>query len=85
MLLQFADVQLQGDTYVLTDQQGKQLPLTDIAHIQQATTYLLPLLKKESLHNQAMLVMFEHDLENNRLSAQPLSIVTAEETIRLLY
>lgn len=85
VLLYFAEMKKTRASYVLLDEQGKQLPLADIAHLSEATTFLLPMLHKGLLQNQAMLVMFEHNWKLNRLEAQPLSIVTASEAVRLLY
>lgn len=85
MLLQFAEIMKTDSAFVLLDRQGKQLPLADIPHLHEPTTHLLTLLNKQCLHNQAILVMFEHNWELNRLEAQPLSLVTANEIIRLLY
>ncbi|MBP1963755.1 SWIM zinc finger family protein [Paenibacillus aceris] len=84
-LLHFAEMKKTSASYVLLDEQGKQLPLADIAHLSEATTSLLPMLHKGLLQNQALLVMFEHNWKQNRLEAQPLSIVTANEVVRLLY
>ena len=70
---------------MLIDEHGKQLPLVHISYLDEATTQLLPLLKQEHLSNQAMLVMFEHDLATSRLTAQPLSIISTQGVIRLMY
>ncbi|MDR6878269.1 SWIM zinc finger family protein [Bacillus sp. 3255] len=85
MLLRFAEMMRSGSGFVLLDQQGKQLPLADIPHLGEPTMHLLTLLQESSLHDQAIVVMFEHNREHNRLEAQPLSIVTATAIIRLLY
>ncbi|MNY74235.1 hypothetical protein D3C86_2132150 [compost metagenome] len=70
---------------MLLDEQGKQLLLTDIPYLSEPTTHLLPMLNRLFLQNQALLVMFEHNWKHNRLEAQPLSIVTTKEVVRLLY
>ncbi|RTE10550.1 SWIM zinc finger family protein [Paenibacillus whitsoniae] len=86
VFLHFAEIK-RSDTnsYVLLDEQGKQLSLTDITFLGEPTTGLLAMLNKVHLQGHAMLVMFEHNWQQNRLEAQPLSIVTADEVIRLLY
>ncbi|OAS17801.1 hypothetical protein [Paenibacillus oryzisoli] len=84
-LLQFAEVKKTESAYVLIDEQGKQLPLADIPYLNEPTTQLLPMLNLTYLQNQAILVMFEHNWQQNRLEAQPLSIVTTNEIVRLLY
>ncbi|NOV01418.1 SWIM zinc finger family protein [Paenibacillus planticolens] len=85
VLLHVAEMKKMSASYVLLDEQGKQLPLADIPHLSEPTTSLVPMLHKALLQNQAMLVMFEHNWKQNRLEAQPLSIVTANEVVRLLY
>ncbi|OPH51853.1 hypothetical protein BC351_34115 [Paenibacillus ferrarius] len=85
VLLHFSEIKKTDTSYVLIDEKGKQLPLTDISYLGEPTTNLLTMLTKPHLHNQAMLVMFEHNWTHNRLEAQPLSIITANEIIRLLY
>lgn len=86
LLLAFREIATTGDgKYVLVDEQGKGLSLADIAYLDEATTPMLPLLKQGDLRNQAMLVMFEHDMATNQLTAQPLSIVTTQGVIRLMY
>ncbi|MDF2647948.1 MAG: hypothetical protein K0Q73_3753 [Paenibacillus sp.] len=85
VLLQFAEIKKTETSFVLLDEQGKQLPLVDIPYLSEPTTHLLPMLNKTFLQNQAVLVMFEHNWQHNRLEAQPLSIVTTNEVVRLLY
>lgn len=85
MLLAFREmVQIDGQ-YALVDEQNKQIPLADIPRIGYGTTSMLPYMKHEDLSGQAMLVMFQQDFERNRLTAQPLSLITATRNIRLLY
>ncbi len=84
-LLHFKEILKEDTAYVLVDDQGKQLPLTDIPFVSAPTTHLLPLLNRAYLLNQAILVIFEQNMQRNRLEAQPLSIVTADKVIRLLY
>ncbi|RXZ80548.1 SWIM zinc finger family protein [Paenibacillaceae bacterium] len=84
-LLHYAAIKQQDDQYIMMDTKGNHIVCADISAIQQATTPLLPLLGRRDLSDQAMLVMFEHNAVQNRLLAQPLSIVTDKEIIRLLY
>ncbi|WP_028550210.1 hypothetical protein [Paenibacillus sp. UNC451MF] len=86
VLLHFKELLKADTSYVLTDDQGKQLPLADIPYVCEPTTHLLPLLNMAYLQNQAVLVVFGHNMQMNRLEAQPLSIVSADVgIIRLLY
>ncbi|RKN75963.1 SWIM zinc finger family protein [Paenibacillus ginsengarvi] len=71
--------------YALLDESGNRLLLTDIDCLGHPTVPLLPMLNERWLKDQAYLVMFEHDMALGRLAAQPLSIVTDDAVIRLLY
>lgn len=84
-LVKFEAVYKTNTSYVLVDQAGSQLPLADISYVNEPTTPMLSLLNMSYLRNQAMVVMFGHNMERNRLEAQPLSIVTTDTVIRLLY
>ncbi|MBW7475330.1 SWIM zinc finger family protein [Paenibacillus oenotherae] len=86
MLIAFQAVERIGDTYILRDTQGKQLPVT--ANIWAASLHsgsILPLLHGDDLKDQAALVMFRHDIESGRLAVQLMSIITDRRIIRLLY
>ncbi|MFC4306847.1 SWIM zinc finger family protein [Cohnella boryungensis] len=85
VLLAYSQIVEANGSYALKDIQGNLLALADLPCLQQPTTHLLPLLGNEDLNNQAALLMFEHDLESNRLMAQPLSIVSNNGVVRLLY
>ncbi|OXM83519.1 SWIM zinc finger family protein [Paenibacillus rigui] len=87
LLLAFDEIQQseEEDLFILLDPQGKSLVLADLPGEQERTTPLLPLLPKEALKGQTMLVKFGHDMKLNRLAAQPLSIITPTEVIRLQY
>ncbi|WP_391573929.1 SWIM zinc finger family protein [Cohnella sp.] len=71
--------------YALVDDQGGRLPLADIEYLEQPTTHLLTLLHRRDVKGKAMLAMFEHDAESGRLNVQPLSVVTDDAVVRLLY
>ena len=85
MLLAYRGIVTVDGQYALVDEQNKQIPLGDIPRLGYGTMHMLPLLKDEDLRNGAMLVMFQQDFERNRLTAQPLSIVTTQGVIRLMY
>lgn len=75
-----------GDEIIIEDQTGERLVLADDDHDgEPATLPLLPMLPKEVLHDQVLLVRFHHDLDSQKLRAKPLSIVTASDVIRLTY
>jgi hypothetical protein len=85
MLVAYRDIIVIEGQYVLIDEQGKQIPLADTPQLDYATTPMLPLMEDGHLRGGAMLVLFRHDLERNRLTAQPLSLVTPQGVIRLAF
>jgi len=75
-----------GEEIIIEDQAGERLVLADDDYDgEPATLPLLPMLPKTVQHDQALLVRFHHDLDSQKLQAKPLSIVTANEVIRLTY
>jgi Uncharacterized conserved protein len=85
MLVAFQSLEQIDGQLILRDVSGKQLQLEDFAENGRQTTTLISLLGEEELKEQAALVMFRHHLDDNRLSAQLMSIVTGSRIIRLLY
>lgn len=86
LLLSYAELKQDSQgSPVLVDGQGQTLLLADLPGRCGPTVHLLPLLRRSQLERQAVLLMFGHDRETNRLSAQPLSIVTGTGIVRLLY
>lgn len=69
--------------YAITDEAGQSIALGDV--FLQSTVPMLRYLPEEKLRGVSMLVMFEHSLTTGRLLAQPLTLVTNNEIIRLLY
>lgn len=65
------------------DRQGDTLELRDI--LDDGTVHLLKFLPEDALSEIAMLAMFHHDSLSGRLAVQPLTILTREERVRLLY
>lgn len=85
-LLRFAALGRAGDDFIIEDQSGERLVLTDHSNDSEpATLPLFRFLPKASRHNQVMLVRFHHDLDAHRLTAKLLSIVTEDDIIRLIY
>ncbi|WP_334074609.1 MULTISPECIES: SWIM zinc finger family protein [Paenibacillus] len=66
-----------------TDTQGETLELRDV--LEDGTVHLLKFLPEDALCEMAMLAMFHHDSLSGRLVVQPLTILTREELVRLLY
>ncbi|QUL57507.1 SWIM zinc finger family protein [Paenibacillus tritici] len=71
--------------YVMTDEEGTRLLLEDLPSVPQGTVELLPFLPAAAREDCYILVMFEHNLDQGRLRAQPLTVIKDEEMIRLLY
>ncbi|MBB3112049.1 phage-related protein [Paenibacillus phyllosphaerae] len=69
----------------MEDEQGTRIALADLPSLGCKTTHLFELLSPDQLENAAALVLFEHDLASSRLLAQPISIITPRQIIRLLY
>ena len=75
-----------AEEFVVEDQTGERLVLADDQHDSEPPTLpLLPLLQKQILQNQVLLVRFHHDLDSQRLRVKPLSVVTEDEIVRLTY
>ncbi len=85
MLLHAAKVVKIEEDYALVDEQGGRLPLAHITRLGHPTLQLFPYLNQELLTNTAVLVMFEDRLSEGKLVAQPLALITEQETIRLFY
>ncbi|MGV8124706.1 MAG: SWIM zinc finger domain-containing protein [Candidatus Xenobiia bacterium LiM19] len=84
VLVSYKSIGLVEGQPVLEDDRGDRLILCNIPG-EEPVLPLLELLKPQHLSNQAVLVRFYPDLESNRLTAGPLSIITDSEIIRLLY
>lgn len=86
MLIAFHALERAGGGFVFRDQQGKPIPVAaDLVETPARLETIVPLLREEELRDQAALVMFRHDVDSGRLSAQPMSIITDSRIIRLLY
>ncbi|WP_195575630.1 SWIM zinc finger family protein [Paenibacillus sp. 1001270B_150601_E10] len=71
--------------FVSLDETGQQLMLYDTDGFNRGTVSLLPYMPEHMLNDVTMLVMFEHQQDSGRLTAQPLTIIKGTEMIRLLY
>ncbi|WP_141501244.1 SWIM zinc finger family protein [Paenibacillus luteus] len=85
MLLHAAQIAQIGEGYVLVDEQGARLPLAHIQRINQPTMQLLPYVSPSMLTETAVLVMFEDRLAEGKLVAQPLTLMTNDDIVRLFY
>ena len=85
-LVRYRTLGAAGEEKLIDDSAGEKLVLTDYsADGEPATLNLLPMLPRAICRDQVMLVRFHHDLDSQKLSAKPLSIVTETEIIRLAY
>jgi hypothetical protein len=85
-LIRYCGLGRAGEDTIIEDKTSERLVLTDDRYGGEPTTLpLLPMLPREALHEQVMLVRFHHDLDSQKLRAKPLSIVTENEIIRLAY
>jgi hypothetical protein len=82
--LNFKRIGLVGNRPVVEDAKGERLAMTDRGLSEEPkSTHLLPLLPKEFLENQTLIVRFRHDLDTRKLEVKPLSIVTKTDIVRL--
>jgi len=69
---------------VVEDSKGERLAMTDVGMTEEPPScHLLQLLPPELHENQVLVARFRHDLDKRKLQIKPLSIVTAENVVRL--
>jgi hypothetical protein len=82
--LNYRCIGMVGKEFVVEDKAGERLVLTDAGMTAEPrSTHLLPLLPREVLEEQTLIVRFRHDLDTRHLRVKPLSIVTEREVFRL--
>lgn len=85
-LLKYRTLGRVGSETVMVDFAGEKLVLADDGYAGEPNALpLLPMLPKAVRQDQVILVRFHHDLDLQKLRAKPLSIVTAEDLVRLTY
>lgn len=85
LLVQYHKLSLTDAGYVLEDVNGKSILFADMPDME-ATTDRIPLLADPSLlEDQVLLGLFFYDGTKRRIFVQPLSILTKNAVIRLLY
>ncbi|WP_150268426.1 SWIM zinc finger family protein [Paenibacillus tepidiphilus] len=86
LLLHAASVGVtESGEYAATDSEGQSIVLEDIYPLAEGSVELLPFLPEGVLRECALLVMFHHHPDNNRLIAQPLTVFKDGQAYRLLY
>lgn len=71
--------------FVLEAKDGSNILMGDLPQMEKTTTRIPILPGKYLLKDQVMLMAFYYNKKNHRLQAQPLSIITDKQIIRLLY
>jgi hypothetical protein len=73
-----------GKVPVVEDHTGERLVITDAGLPEEPrSSQLLPLVPKDVLQDQTLIVRFRHDLDSRKLQVKPLAIVTEADVIRL--
>lgn len=84
-LVAFERIGKAQEGYVLVDTEGTTILLGDMLGMEETTTRLALLPDGKLLEGQVLLALFYYNRENNRLQAQPLSIITEDMVVRMLY
>lgn len=84
-LLRFARIGRAGDVMVLQDGAGGTVALGDLPGMEPTTARLSLLPDPDLLENQVLLGAFWYDGAARRMKVQPLSILTGDGVVRLLY
>ena len=83
-LLHYKQIGLVGDNFVIEDKAGNRLAMTDRGMSEEPSSVeLMRLVPQDALQDQVLVGRFRHDLDTSKLDVKPLSIVTANEVIRL--
>jgi hypothetical protein len=83
-LLRFKQIGLVGEKFVIEDTAGNRLAMTDRGMSEEPSSVeLMRLVPQDALQDQVLVGRFRHDLDTSKLDVKPLSIVTANEVIRL--
>ena len=86
MLIHAAEIcGISSGGYAITDGSGQHLVLGTVSGIYADTVQLLSFLPADQLRDVAVLGIFEHRMDTGELVLQPLSIVTNDTIVRLLY
>lgn len=84
-LVAFDRIGKTGDGFVLADRNGDTILLGNMPGMEETTTRFSMLPNGALLENQVLLGAFYYNRENRRLMLQPLSIITHDAVVRLLY
>ncbi len=84
-LIAFNQIGKIGDDFVLVDKNNDTILLGDMPEMEETIVRLSMLPSAALLENQVLLGAFYYNKENRRLMVQPLSIITHDVVVRLLY
>lgn len=84
-LVAFSEIGKAGDSYVLKNAAGETVMLGDAPGIEASLERISLLPEKRLLKGQVLLGAFYYDGSQRRLKLQPLSILTEDAVVRLLY
>lgn len=84
-LVSFSEIGRIGDSFVLKNAAGETVALGDAPGIEPSADRLSLLPDERLLKDQVLLGAFYYDVAERRLKLQPLSILTEDKVIRLLY
>lgn len=84
-LISFNKIGKIGEDYVLADKNNDTILLGDMQNMEETVVRLSMLPNASLLENQVLLGAFYYNQENRRLMVQPLSIITQDAVVRLLY
>lgn len=84
-LIQYKEIDKCDDGFVLVTKDGDNILMGNMPQMEETTTRIPILPGKYLFKDQVMLVAFYYNKKNHRLQAQPLSIITDKQIIRLLY
>lgn len=85
VLISLHKAYLNGDNLVVEDKQGNKLTLKDIEEQNVSSATNLKAILPSAPEGFALTVMMNNDVQTGLLSAQPMSLITPEKIIRLLY
>lgn len=84
-ILRPKDANITNESFALVDGAGASISLRKSAYSEESFMFLLNNLTEAERTNNAMLLLFDNDIESGELFAQPLALITDERIIRLVY
>lgn len=82
-LVAYAEIRRQDEEFVMLDRQGEALALSPLEGMSLMALRALP--EQKLLADQCALLLFSYEAQTHRLIAKPMSLISAEHIVRLLY